>query len=99
MKHAKGPTRHNAYEDQPNSTNGMYGFEIMRKFRLNHAREYGRALACCLPEPKAQRVPCRRRILANYVGMNPRLEFHIAPKLPSSLDGPYIPKSNLRYAP
>ncbi len=94
MKGVRGPTRHNVFEEQPNTSNAVYGFDVMREIRLKQAREAGKALACCKPIPMPQRVPCRLRPLADLIEVNPRSDFFIAEKLRKGWNKPYIPVPN-----
>ncbi|KAL5967948.1 hypothetical protein TSMEX_004299 [Taenia solium] len=94
----RGPNRYRGFEEQPTTTNGVYGFEVLSQVRTTKAEAVNRALACCLPPLlPVERPPCRRRsLLTDLVAVNPRVEYFIAPRLCSFREPPYTPKANKR---
>ncbi|VDD81382.1 unnamed protein product [Mesocestoides corti] len=96
-KRGRGPNRSNAFDDQPNTSNAVYGFEVMKVVQLNRAREAARALACCRRQPTPQDLPCEQRRRKTIVGVNPRVDFFIAPKVPHYRDYSLIPAPNQRF--
>lgn len=94
----RGPNQYRAFGEQPTTTNGVYGFEVLSQVQMAKAEADGRALACCLPPLlPVKRPPCRRRpLLTDLVAVNPRVEYFIAPRLRSFREPPYTPKANKR---
>ncbi|VDM24156.1 unnamed protein product [Hydatigera taeniaeformis] len=94
----RGPNLHRRFEEQPATTNGLYGFEVLSQMRMAKAQAIGRALACCLPPViPVKRPPCRRRpLLTDLVAVNPRVDYFVAPRLFSFREPPYTPIANKR---
>nr|CDS20492.1 hypothetical protein EgrG_001116600 [Echinococcus granulosus] len=94
----RGPNQYRRFEEQPTTTNGVYGFEVLSQVRIAKAQAVGHALACCLPPTfPVIRPPCPRRPhLTNLVAVNPSVDYFIAPRLCSIRDPPYTPTANKR---
>ena len=96
----RGPNLFNRFDEEPVTTNGVYGFTVVRHLQMEKACAAERALArckcVCVPPP---RVLCRRRpFYTDLIAVNPRVKHFIAPPVPCIRDPPYTPKANKRYA-
>ncbi|KAL5103836.1 hypothetical protein TcWFU_001491 [Taenia crassiceps] len=94
----RGPNQYRGFEEQPTTTNGVYGFEVLSQAQMANAEAANRARVCCLPSllPVKRPLCLRRSLLTDLVAVNPRVEYFIAPRLCSFHEPPYTPKANKR---
>ena len=99
-KIGRGPNLSNNFSEEPVTSNGVYGFTVLRQLQMKQACAAERALARCklFRPPPNQRPLCHRRPLyTDLIAINPRVKYFIAPSIASFRDAPYIPKANKRY--